>query len=177
MRGILFALSFVMFLVGCCLAVDGAVAGTGASTAVFGWGWFAAALIALVLAPDRGISKEAQIEADFFEAAENKEVVWIDVDLSDLDSLDETLNVQLLTKQIETINGWIDELVSEINAEVAFEAALEEDTRHFNTWTVEKKVEITAILDQVEAYLWADHLINMPRNNTPWLPPSLGLKA
>ena len=168
MRGILFALSFVLFMVGCLFGVDGAIAGTGASTAVLGWGWFAAALAALVLAPDRGISRQMEIEAVSFEAATPQKEVWIETDLSDMDSLDETLDLGHQNIQVETINGWIEE--------ATFEAALEEDSRHFAAWQAAKKSELVAVLDQIEAALWADHLISMPRKNTPWLPPSLNLK-
>jgi hypothetical protein len=113
----------------------------------FAWAWWAVALVLLQLTPPRHIET-----MNIVELTAPKEEVWVDVDLSDLNTFDEDF-------------------------EAAFEAALEEDTAHFEAWKTKKKAEIMAILDQVEARLWADHLITMPRNNTPWLPPSLGLKA
>jgi len=145
-------------------------AGAAPALPVGWWGLFALATalvgVGLGLQPHKGPSREEEAEAAFFAAAAAEQAAAA-AEQAAVAAEQAAVAAEAAAEQAA--------VAAEAAFEAAFEAALEEDARHFAAWTAAKKAEIATVLDQIEAALWADHLIMMPRRNRPWLPPSLGL--
>jgi hypothetical protein len=175
MRGILFAVSFVSSLIALFSSIDTVGAMDGVHVGV-SWIWWAVALVFLQLMPPRTI--------DITNVVEVAEELWFDVDLSDLNTFDETLDVEVIARQIEIISQWIGELVNEIQA-------TQDLIDITNTWVfVDGPAEegwmghnvIVSTCEQGEFLPSLGHTPLRSRNllatRAPaWLPPSLGLKA